>query len=103
MRRMARAKDAGDLHKAITATVGDVVTGVSVGRKSDRATWRIDYAANVTPEQRQKADAVVAAWSFDGLVDDTPADETAELRQKVAKMEKFIDALSSEAARKLGG
>lgn len=100
---MAREKNAGDLHRAIRAAVGEVVAGVSIGDIKDRATWRVDYVPDISADQRRKAEAAVAAWSSDGLVDDTPADETADLRQKVAKLEKFIDALSSEAAKKLGG
>lgn len=77
---MARAKHAGDLNRAIVAAVGNVVTGVSIGRAADRRTWRIDYAPNATEAQRAQVDALLAAWSFDGLVDDAPKDDSATVR-----------------------
>jgi hypothetical protein len=38
------------------------IYGVSVADETDKATWRIDYAQDATPEQRAAADAVIAAF-----------------------------------------
>jgi hypothetical protein len=48
------------LHEAISAACP--IHGVSVGRIGDKATWRIDFDAAATGEQKQAAVDVVAAF-----------------------------------------
>lgn len=42
------------------------VVGVSIGRRDDRSTWRIDFAANATEPQRLAALAALAAFDVLG-------------------------------------
>ena len=49
------------LHNALTAT-GIPITGISIGRKDDRLTWRIDFAPDATDEQKSQAAQIVAAF-----------------------------------------
>lgn len=47
---------------AALRAVCPAIDGVSVGDWFDRATWRVDYASEATPEQRQAAEAVLAVF-----------------------------------------
>lgn len=48
---------AADLHAAIAAVCP--IDGVSIGRKNDKATWRIDFTDVATDAQRDAARAVM--------------------------------------------
>lgn len=52
-------------HKALTASLRAVapISGVSVGVVGDRSTWRIDFAAEATQEERDAAQAALLSWS----------------------------------------
>lgn len=52
---------AGDIDKALRAA-GVPIVGVSVGRATDKATWRVDFAADATSAQRAAAQAVLDAF-----------------------------------------
>jgi hypothetical protein len=52
------------LHDAIAAVCP--IVGVSIGRRDDRSTWRIDYAPNATAEQRAAAQATLEAFDLLG-------------------------------------
>jgi hypothetical protein len=54
---------ASDLHAAIELVCP--IVGVSVGRWSDKSTWRIDPKPEATPEQIALANAVVANFSIE--------------------------------------
>lgn len=41
------------------------IDGVSIGRKNDKSSWRIDYKQEATDEQRAAAQAIVAAFDAD--------------------------------------
>jgi hypothetical protein len=64
---------------------GIPVLGVSIGRAIDRATWRVDYTAAATAQQRTDGEAI--RLTFDPANDPTYADEvaTAECDAKVLK------------------
>lgn len=47
---------AGKLHEALAAVCP--IDGVSIGRKDDKATWRIDFKDEATDAQRAAAQAV---------------------------------------------
>ncbi|AHB49322.1 hypothetical protein W911_14280 [Hyphomicrobium nitrativorans NL23] len=49
--------------QALMRTVGEVcpIHGVSVGARSDKQTWRVDYADTATPEQIAAAEAAISA------------------------------------------
>lgn len=51
---------AADLHAAIAAVCP--IDGVSIGRKNDKATWRIDFRDNATADQRAAAEGIKAAF-----------------------------------------
>lgn len=38
------------------------ITGVSIGNRSDKTTWNIDFAEAATPQQRTAAQAVIDAF-----------------------------------------
>lgn len=52
-----------ELHAAVAAVCP--VHGVSIGRKSDKATWRPDFAEEATLAQRAAAAEVIAAFDID--------------------------------------
>lgn len=43
-------------------TAGIPIDGVSIGKRADKSTWRIDFKAEATPEQRSQAAQIVAAF-----------------------------------------
>jgi hypothetical protein len=51
---------AADLHAAIAAVCP--IHGVSIGRKDDKATWRIDFAPEASKEQKTAAAAAMAGF-----------------------------------------
>lgn len=72
------------LHKDIRAVCP--IVGVSIGRLSDKASWRMDFAAEATAPQRAAAQAVVDAF-------DVAAVEAAEQAEQDA-----LDALDAGAS-----
>lgn len=50
------------LHAAIAAVCP--IDGVSVGRKADKATWRIDFKAEATDAQKDAARAAMEGFDF---------------------------------------
>jgi hypothetical protein len=52
---------ARDVHLAVAAVCP--IDGVAIGDPSDKATWRIDFAAAATAAQRQAAQAALAAMA----------------------------------------
>lgn len=65
------------------------IHGVSIGRKNDKITWRIDFTEEATLEQREEAQAVVDAF-------DVEAGESAIESKRLAK-----EALASTENRTL--
>lgn len=51
---------AGNLHAAIAAVCP--IHGVSIGRKNDKATWRIDFRDDATDAQRAAARALLEGF-----------------------------------------
>lgn len=51
-----------DLHKAISAVCP--IDGISIGRKADRSTWRIDFQQSATAAQKTAAQAILASFDF---------------------------------------
>jgi hypothetical protein len=68
---------AGELHQRLV-DAGIPIDGVSLGNFDDRATWRINYSAEPTVEQKAVAQAVIDAF-------DTKALTKAELALEGAK------------------
>lgn len=60
------ANEAGRLYRALTAT-GLPVVSVSIGTVADRATWRVDYAAAATAQQRADGEALKASFDADSV------------------------------------
>lgn len=54
---------ANSLHQSVSAVCP--IDGVSIGRRADKSTWRINYGAGATEDQKAAARAVVDA--FDAL------------------------------------
>src|SRR5712671_6084445 len=65
------------LHEAISAVCP--IDGVSVGRRDDKATWRIDFADAATAQQKQAAADVVAQFDLTDPVSFLARDFFAEL------------------------
>jgi hypothetical protein len=55
------------LHNAIAAVCP--IDGVAIARQSDKATWRIDCAAEATDQQKAAAQSVLAAFDITLLED----------------------------------
>lgn len=52
------------LHTQLTSA-GIPITGISIGRNDDRATWRIDFAPEATDEQKAQAAQIVTAFDVE--------------------------------------
>ena len=76
---------------AALAAAGVPVIGVSIGIKDDKSTWRVDFAEDVTDEQKTQAAGIVAA--FDGTVPE-PLGPTAkaDLWRRASDDERLIVA-----------
>jgi hypothetical protein len=80
---------AADLHAAVAAVCP--IHGVSIGRKDDKATWRIDFAPEATAEQR--AAAVSGMQGFDVVV----AQEAARVkRERTSAIDVAMRALAEK-------
>ncbi len=57
------------LAESLTSAIKAVcpIEGISVARRDDRSTWRIDFAATATAEQRAAAAAVVAGFDLNAV------------------------------------
>lgn len=89
---------------ALTEAVGRVapVSGVSIGRMDDRATWGLDFSADATDAQRNAAAAVLA--SFDPVAVEARVAMmrlTAEADKRIATRpvhaEKFAQAMAVQS------
>jgi len=71
-----------ELATALAERIKDVcpVEGVSIGRRDDKATWRIDFRADATDEQKGAAVAVVSAFNPSAP---SPAQITAERERRL--------------------
>jgi len=49
---------AQQVHEAVAAVAP--ITGVSIGSKNDKATWRIDFEPNATSQQKVAAQTAVS-------------------------------------------
>jgi hypothetical protein len=83
---------AGKLHEAIAAACP--VHGVSIGRKDDKATWRIDFKDEATDAQRDAARAVLQG--FDRAVAEaqerTKREREASVQAKMRELaERMVD------------
>ena len=64
---------------------GIPIEGVSVGKKSDRSTWRVDFKATATQAHRDQAAAIIAAFNpATDLVE--PKTELQMAREEIAKL-----------------
>lgn len=70
---MERFNIAGALHRKLAALAP--IHGVSIGRRDDKATWRIDFKDEATDQQKAAASAAFAAF-------DSAAEEAAEVAEK---------------------
>lgn len=59
---------ASRLHDALAAVAP--ITGISIGSRNDRSTWRIDFAPEATPQQQSAANALLASFDPQSTVDD---------------------------------
>ena len=69
------------------------ISGVSIGRKDDKATWRIDFLAEAKQGQRTAAQAVLDAFDMNA----PEPDQT--MRQKLAALGITVAELKAELAR----
>lgn len=81
---------AGQLHAAIAAVCP--IHGVSIGRKDDKATWRIDYAPEATVEQQ--AAALTVMLNFDVAAAKAESDAKVAREELIAiKMKELAEAM----------
>lgn len=57
------------------------IHGVSIGRKNDRSTWRVDFAPEATDEQKAQAAQIVAAFDVEN------ADHNVGIDAQIAALE----------------
>lgn len=88
------AADALDLHRAVEAACSCSIVGVSVGRKSDRSTWRIDYAAGASDDQKNRGKAAVAAFDMAGA-STAPVDPIDALRAAIKSDPTLLDKVKA--------
>lgn len=72
------------------------IHGISIGRKDDKSTWRIDFKDEASAQERAAAQAVLNAFD---LAADAAADAVAAQRAAVQKKLAEIDAKSIRALR----
>lgn len=67
------------LHEAISAICP--IDGVSIGDPSNKATWRIDFAAAATAQQRAAATAIIASFNpnLGAIIDQIDAERDRRL------------------------
>ena len=68
------------LHTQLTAA-GIPIHGISIGRKDDKATWRVDFAPEATDEQKAQAAQIVAAFDVE------KAEHNAGIDAQIAALE----------------
>lgn len=83
------------------------IHGISVGRKDDKATWRIDFKEEATAEQRAAAQAVIDAFDAEKVVHNAGIDAQiaaleAEAGGYIRGLREFMLAQASETKR-MGG
>lgn len=54
------------------------ISGVSIGRMDDKATWRIDFADGATPEQRAAAQSVLDGFDYQKVLHNADIDAQIE-------------------------
>lgn len=75
---------ASSLHSKLEVA-GIPIDGVSIGKASDKATWRIDFKLEATPEQRAAAQQVLQ--DFDpATISNAPSDDVSWLKWAVDKL-----------------
>ena len=57
------------------------IHGVSIGKKDDKSTWRIDFKDEATTEQRASAQAVIDAFDPVAAEQPTPLERIAEMEK----------------------
>lgn len=67
------------------------ITGVSIGDKDDKATWRIDFDKPATAQQKQAAQDLVAAFDI-AAVEASP--EPPTLQEQVAQLAVMVKAVN---------
>lgn len=84
-----------NLHEAVSAVCP--VDGVSVGRWTDRASWRVDFAPGTTQAQKDAAARVLATFDPSDMPPDAPAvnSEAAALLAKVTAQEREIERIKN--------
>ena len=75
------------------------IHGVSLGRKNDKATWRIDFKDEATEAQRVAAATVLAAFDLDAAIAEEEAEIPTEPLDRRALLAE-IDAALTIAALK---
>lgn len=59
------------------------IISVSIGRRDDKTTWRIDFAPEATTAQRVAAEGAMAAFTYTPEAEPNPASELAVLRAQL--------------------
>lgn len=70
------------LDTAVRAVCPHIV-GVSVGRRDDKSTWRVEFGDAATADQRRAAESVMAAHT--DLTDDAEPDAVSQLRNLIQR------------------
>jgi len=65
------------------------IHGVSIGRKDDKATWRIDFKDETTAEQRAAAQSALEAMSPQSAEQSPPQEKIAEMERVGIPAEKI--------------
>jgi hypothetical protein len=79
---------------AALKSAGIPIEGISIGRWSDKATWRVDFAVEPTKEQRDAAQAVIDAFNPDAPKNQPEPQDPRSLGDLAVE----LDALKKENA-----
>jgi len=92
--------DAGKLHEAIAKVCP--ITGVSIGNVNNKGTWRIDFDQAATQQQKDAAQAALAA--FDVAAADAAEQAIKDRREAVtnaARADAVIDKLRTATLQEI--
>jgi hypothetical protein len=89
---------AGSLHEKIEAA-GIPINGVSVGKSGDKSTWKIDFKAEATAQQKTQTAQIVAA--FDPAVDAVASKtELQQAREDIEALKARLSAVEAKVTSK---
>lgn len=82
------------VHRALEAA-GLAITGVSIGARADKSTWRVDFTKPPTPDEKALAATIIAAFDPDATPATSP-DEFEQLKARMNALEATASVLATQ-------